>query len=166
MSQTVKTLFWISTTNFVFPFILSLTQLIIYLVKPDEYLTALYVEAVNYHLTVIGVVFATVWAAEVRWELIQSERLAQPPSSSDPLERQLRLRKEGHGGGFSATPLEISVCQSKEVYRAQSIGVSESSGNNLPKVTEETPDYELLERSVEIHSAWGLSSGARDETLT
>ncbi|KAJ7768615.1 hypothetical protein DFH07DRAFT_769160 [Mycena maculata] len=51
-----------------FPVILGVTQLTIYLVGPDEYLTALYVEAVNFHFTIIGVVFATLWGVEGHWE--------------------------------------------------------------------------------------------------
>lgn len=68
LSQKISTLFWISTSNFVFPVILSIVQIAIYMASPDNYLVALYVETVNYHFTIMGVVFATVWAAEGRWE--------------------------------------------------------------------------------------------------
>ncbi|KAH7924760.1 hypothetical protein BV22DRAFT_1012674 [Leucogyrophana mollusca] len=73
VSQKVKHLFWISTSNFVFPVILSVVQITIYMVNADNYLLVLYVEQVNFHFTIITagknqIVFATVWAAEGRWE--------------------------------------------------------------------------------------------------
>lgn len=35
--------------------------------RPDNYIVALYVEVANIHLTIVGVVFATIWASEGRW---------------------------------------------------------------------------------------------------
>lgn len=34
--------------------------------RPDNYIVALYVEVANIHLTIVGVVFATIWASEGR----------------------------------------------------------------------------------------------------
>ncbi|TFY77890.1 hypothetical protein EWM64_g6125 [Hericium alpestre] len=59
--QRLKTLFWISVTNFVFPVMLSIAQLVIYMAS-SNYLLALYVEMANFHLTIIGVAFATLWS--------------------------------------------------------------------------------------------------------
>ncbi|KIY47592.1 hypothetical protein FISHEDRAFT_15948, partial [Fistulina hepatica ATCC 64428] len=67
LSQRLKTLFWISVSNFVFPLILSVVQLAIYANNSAHYVTALYVEQVNIQFTIIGVVFATVWVAEGQW---------------------------------------------------------------------------------------------------
>lgn len=64
VSQRIKGLFWISVSNFVFPLILGVVQLVLYLSRPDDYLTALYIEVANLHIIVIGVVFAIVWMAE------------------------------------------------------------------------------------------------------
>jgi len=66
--RTLQTLFWISTSNFVFPLILGIVQLAIYASQPDDYLLALYVEEVNFSLTIIGVVFATLWVAKGQWD--------------------------------------------------------------------------------------------------
>ncbi|KIJ66530.1 hypothetical protein HYDPIDRAFT_109576, partial [Hydnomerulius pinastri MD-312] len=69
VSEKVNQLFWISTYNFVFPVLLSLAQIIVYMINEDKYyLIALYIEQVNFYFTIIGLVFATVWAAESRWE--------------------------------------------------------------------------------------------------
>ena len=46
---------------------LGIVQLVIYMAKPKEYLLAVYVEETNFHLNIIGLVFATVWAAEGHW---------------------------------------------------------------------------------------------------
>ncbi|KAK7453541.1 hypothetical protein VKT23_011821 [Stygiomarasmius scandens] len=64
--QKLSTLFWIATSNFVFPVVMGIIQLTIYMAT-GNYLLALYIEEVNFHFTIIGVVFATVWAAELRW---------------------------------------------------------------------------------------------------
>ncbi|KAF9225238.1 hypothetical protein BS17DRAFT_765840 [Gyrodon lividus] len=68
VSERVKQLFWISTYNFVFPFLLSLAQISIYMSNEENYLIALYVEEANFYLTIMGLVFATVWAEEGKWE--------------------------------------------------------------------------------------------------
>ena len=46
---------------------LGIVQLVIYMAKPKDYLLAVYVEETNFHLNIIGLVFATVWAAEGHW---------------------------------------------------------------------------------------------------
>ncbi|TCD65456.1 hypothetical protein EIP91_002670 [Steccherinum ochraceum] len=66
-SRKIVTLFWISVTNFVFPVILSITQLVVYMVIPTRFDIVLYIQEVNYHITIIAVVFATVWVFEGRW---------------------------------------------------------------------------------------------------
>ncbi|KAI0061446.1 hypothetical protein BV25DRAFT_757945 [Artomyces pyxidatus] len=71
-SQKIRTLFWICTSNFVFPVMLGITQLTIYMMSAEQYLLALYVEEVNLHFTIMGVVFATVWAAEGRWAALHN----------------------------------------------------------------------------------------------
>ncbi|KAF8844202.1 hypothetical protein BDN67DRAFT_810209 [Paxillus ammoniavirescens] len=68
VSEKVKQLFWISTYNFVFPVLLSLAQIVIYMINEENYLTALYIEEANFHFSIMGLVFATVWAAEGRWK--------------------------------------------------------------------------------------------------
>ncbi|KAI0316518.1 hypothetical protein OF83DRAFT_1172807 [Amylostereum chailletii] len=66
-SEKIYTLFWISASNFVFPVLLSITQVVIYMVKPDDYLLSLYIQEVNLQFSIISVVFATAWAFEGRW---------------------------------------------------------------------------------------------------
>ncbi|KAI0052730.1 hypothetical protein FA95DRAFT_1259358 [Auriscalpium vulgare] len=66
-TRQIKSLFWICTSTFVFPVVLGVIQLCVYITSPKNYLLALYVQEVNFHFTIIGVVFATVWAAEGRW---------------------------------------------------------------------------------------------------
>ncbi|KAH7886328.1 hypothetical protein F5I97DRAFT_1879460 [Phlebopus sp. FC_14] len=68
VSDKIKQLFWISTYNFVFPVLLSIAQITIYIVNEANYLTALYIEEANFYLTIMGLVFATVWAAEGQWQ--------------------------------------------------------------------------------------------------
>lgn len=53
--------------NFVFPVMLGIVQLVIYMAKPKYYLLAICINEANFHLNVIGLVFATIWAAEERW---------------------------------------------------------------------------------------------------
>ncbi|KAJ7830399.1 hypothetical protein B0H13DRAFT_1514563, partial [Mycena leptocephala] len=58
----LKALFWISVSNFVFPVILSITQLI-FRFRDNNYLNGTYIFFANNYVEIIGVLFATVWAA-------------------------------------------------------------------------------------------------------
>ncbi|KAI0061443.1 hypothetical protein BV25DRAFT_757465 [Artomyces pyxidatus] len=70
-SQKLKALFWVCASSFVFPFVLGIVQLSIYMSSARNYLLALYIEETNFYFTIIGVVFATAWAAESRWAAIR-----------------------------------------------------------------------------------------------
>ncbi|KIY53188.1 hypothetical protein FISHEDRAFT_33745 [Fistulina hepatica ATCC 64428] len=67
----VRVLFWISVCNFVFPLFMAIVQLAVYLAEKNatdtKYLIAFYIQQVNMYFTIIGVVFATIWVAEDRW---------------------------------------------------------------------------------------------------
>ncbi|KAJ7593630.1 hypothetical protein C8J56DRAFT_819774 [Mycena floridula] len=65
-AEKIYSLLWIATCNFVFPVMLGIVQLIIY-ISTKHYLLAVYIEQVNFHINIAGVVFATVWVAESRW---------------------------------------------------------------------------------------------------
>jgi len=111
MSQTIKSLFWISVSNFVFPVILGISQLTTYLVNPNS-LTPLYIEAVNFHITIMGVVFATLWVAEGEWAGTQSISAEQSdcdveskPSALVCIPGPLGARRENKNRGVS-----ISTC--------------------------------------------------------
>ncbi|KAJ7804951.1 hypothetical protein B0H14DRAFT_3883189 [Mycena olivaceomarginata] len=135
MSQTIKTLFWISVSNFVFPVILSIAQLAIYLTNPNS-LTPLYIEAINFHFTIMGVVFATLWVAEGEWAgnrgvfSEQSGSLSQPSTivlAPGPLGGRRRGQKN----------IAVSMSTSTEVY---SHSISDPSGKELHD------EYELENR--------------------
>lgn len=137
MSQTIKTLFWISVSNFVFPVILSIAQLAIYLTNPNS-LTPLYIEAVNFHFTIMGVVFATLWVAEGEWAgnrgvfSEQSGSLSQPSTivlAPGPLGGRRRGQKN----------IAVSMSMSTEVY---SHPISDPSGKELHD------EYELENRDM------------------
>ena len=58
----VRTFFWISASNFVFPVILNLVQLVLAFRDPD-FLKGAYVLMLNNYVSIIGVLFATIWSA-------------------------------------------------------------------------------------------------------
>ncbi|KZV75064.1 hypothetical protein PENSPDRAFT_572123 [Peniophora sp. CONT] len=66
LSRKLATLFWLSATSFVLPVLLSIAELITYFTR--RYDAVAYIQQVNYHFTVISVVFATVWAFEETWQ--------------------------------------------------------------------------------------------------
>ncbi|KAF8479924.1 hypothetical protein JB92DRAFT_3149395 [Gautieria morchelliformis] len=66
IAKKFQSLFLISLSNFVFPVLLSLVQLILYFGKVDP-ITVVYVQQINYFVSTIGVVFATVWARGNHW---------------------------------------------------------------------------------------------------
>lgn len=70
----LASLFWIATSNFVFPTLLSIIQLI-YLFTNHSFLTGSYLYIVNGYVEIIGVLFATVWVSG-------SQARAEGPSHS------------------------------------------------------------------------------------
>lgn len=71
-ADTFKTLFWVAATNFVFPVLFSLTQIIVVYCNIDG-LTINDIVLVNTSIAVIGVVFATVWAGTTNWTQNRSQ---------------------------------------------------------------------------------------------
>ncbi|KAG2137970.1 hypothetical protein DEU56DRAFT_345526 [Suillus clintonianus] len=70
--QRLRTLFYIAVSNFVFPSLLSLAQLIV-VYKNVYVLTVNEIVLVNTMVAVIGVVFATVWAGSVNYHNEKTE---------------------------------------------------------------------------------------------
>ncbi|KAJ6623566.1 hypothetical protein B0H10DRAFT_2010538 [Mycena sp. CBHHK59/15] len=62
----LKTLFWISLSNFVFPVLLSIIQLV-FRFRDPSYLDGTYVFLTNNYVEIVGVLLATVWAAGTQW---------------------------------------------------------------------------------------------------
>lgn len=87
-------LFLISVSNFVFPSLLSLVQLILVfrgpttgseVAKGNWFLNCTYIMMVNDYITIVGVVFATVWATGTKWATengLSSEHLASTHSTT------------------------------------------------------------------------------------
>lgn len=62
----LKALFWIGVSNFVFPVILNLVQLI-FVFRDPSFLDGSYVFMVNTYVQIIGVLLATMWSTGTRW---------------------------------------------------------------------------------------------------
>ncbi|KAF8217224.1 hypothetical protein K438DRAFT_1558570 [Mycena galopus ATCC 62051] len=150
MSQTIKSLFWISVSNFVFPVILGVAQLATYLANPNS-LTPLYIEGVNFHFTIMGVVFATLWVAEGEWAGTRNVFTEQSGSRSDSHPSTIVLntgrlgasRREQKNMGVS-----VSISSCTDVY-----------SHSLPDPSSKAiqPEYELQNRGMESSLS---SSGA------
>ncbi|KAI0260641.1 hypothetical protein BC834DRAFT_899389 [Gloeopeniophorella convolvens] len=82
IARRIRTLFWISATNFVFPVILGIAELAVYFASSNNYLLALYIDFVKMPVNVIGVVFATLWAAEGRRRAESSQGTMVQPLSA------------------------------------------------------------------------------------
>jgi len=126
MSQTIKSLFWIAVSNFVFPVILGVAQLATYLSNPNS-LTPLYIEGVNFHFTIMGVVFATLWVAESEWAGTRNIFGEQSDSVCQPSTIILATGPLGvirHG----QKNLSISVSTCTDVYPES---LSDSSGKEV-----------------------------------
>ncbi|TBU38206.1 hypothetical protein BD309DRAFT_1012649 [Dichomitus squalens] len=63
----LKTLFWISVCNFVFPVVLNVVQLVLILGN-GEFERGILVQLVNNYITIIGVLLATIWASSSQWQ--------------------------------------------------------------------------------------------------
>lgn len=68
-------LFWIATSNFVIPVLLSITQVIL-LTRDKDFLKGIIILVINDYVGIIGVLFATVWVSSNHWaESITREQL-------------------------------------------------------------------------------------------
>ncbi|EJF58933.1 hypothetical protein BD309DRAFT_208803 [Dichomitus squalens] len=62
----LRTLFWISASNFVFPVVLDLTLLVLAF-SEDNFLTGTYVLMVSNYVDIIGVLLATIWSTSTKY---------------------------------------------------------------------------------------------------
>jgi len=76
-SSRLGDLMCIAVLNFVFPVMLNLAQFIVGYGAAD-FTSATYIIQVNFHVTIIGVVFATVWVSYTKWS---DEQTINGPSS-------------------------------------------------------------------------------------
>ncbi|KAJ7019184.1 hypothetical protein C8F04DRAFT_1276553 [Mycena alexandri] len=140
MSQTIRALFWISASNFVFPVILGIAQLATYLANPDS-LTPLYIEAVNFHFTIMGVVFATLWVAEGEWAGTRNFGSKESVSASSEVSTIiLNTRRQRRRMNTEISILGIST--ETEVY-PQSL--SDSAAKQLQS------EYEMADRNGNVN---------------
>ena len=84
--ERLKTLFWLSVSNFVFPVLLNVVQLVLIL-RDNDFERGVLVLMVNNYLTIIGVLLATIWAsgseadqrASSRWMVQGADRSPRAP---------------------------------------------------------------------------------------
>jgi hypothetical protein len=67
LTSKFRGIFWIATCNFVIPVFLSLVTAIFHLVIKEKLLTILYIDLANGYISIIAVVFATLWASRNAW---------------------------------------------------------------------------------------------------
>ncbi|KAG7093929.1 hypothetical protein E1B28_007564 [Marasmius oreades] len=80
----LKALFWIAISNFVFPVLLSLAQLI-FAFRDSSYLDGGYIFLTNNYVEIIGVLMATVWVAGSHWSDGGSTASSYPKSSNQSM---------------------------------------------------------------------------------
>ncbi|KZV72578.1 hypothetical protein PENSPDRAFT_628633 [Peniophora sp. CONT] len=141
-SKKLSTLFWLSVSNFVFPALLSIAQLAVFLASPDLYATAEYIEEVNTHFTVICVVFATIWAFEGSWEDNRNNSSRnlnghghEHSGSSEDVESEMRFRIRAPGPPH---PMSDILYDKPRVVNADSTissGSPRSSHLDEPKIS-------------------------------
>ncbi|KAI0742341.1 hypothetical protein C8Q80DRAFT_1273030 [Daedaleopsis nitida] len=65
-SSRLKALFWIAVSNFVFPVILNIAQLVL-VFRDKSFLNNSYLFMVSMYIQIIGVLLATIWCTGTRW---------------------------------------------------------------------------------------------------
>jgi len=61
IANRVRTLFWIAATNFVFPVAFNIAQVVV-MYRTSSAITASYLMWTNIYVSIVGVVYATVWS--------------------------------------------------------------------------------------------------------
>lgn len=92
-SSRMRALFWIASTNFIFPLIFNLVQIILIFVTKDLLLVSS-IQAVNVYVCVIATVFATVWSSTSSFKDRRAQASLQKNTPLSPIvwrqERQTR----------------------------------------------------------------------------
>ncbi|KAA1470949.1 hypothetical protein DENSPDRAFT_83311 [Dentipellis sp. KUC8613] len=110
-AQKLRTLFWIAVSNFVFPVIMAVVQLAIYMATPN-YLLALYVSQANLYFTVICVVFATLWTTGRHWTDANIPSANQPEMSG--VTSFVAARTDASRGEVHGVAMQVSVYDNAE----------------------------------------------------
>ncbi|PIL26399.1 hypothetical protein GSI_12156 [Ganoderma sinense ZZ0214-1] len=94
----IRTLFWIALSNFVFPVIFDVAQLVLIFRDPD-YVEGACIISVNSYVSVLGVLFSTIWAGSSSSSSAARPRDMPPGSSSSS---SLRTRHRSHATAHGA----------------------------------------------------------------
>ncbi|KAJ6561505.1 hypothetical protein DFH09DRAFT_921028 [Mycena vulgaris] len=122
-SDRLRALFLISLSNFVFPCLLSLAQLIL-LFRDPNYLPSLWVAQVNGYVNIIFVVFATVWASGTNWN--------EPQISTGGISSTINFRAGGRNQ-FDSHDRSTAVNSQQDGIKAQNTrGALSSAEVNVP----------------------------------
>ncbi|KAH9478635.1 hypothetical protein JR316_0009092 [Psilocybe cubensis] len=113
----IKALFWISVSNFVFPVILSIIQLIM-LFRDPNFLKGSYIFLTNDYVEIVGVLLATVWASTSHWTDQNSSDISSKSyggSTAPRFARHIRLNQSEtftnstRGAGYTADDGHIEM---------------------------------------------------------
>ncbi|RDX48915.1 hypothetical protein OH76DRAFT_1404104 [Lentinus brumalis] len=66
-AERLRTLFWIAVSNFVFPVMLNIAQ-IIFIFRDRNFIHGTYITMVNNYVEIIGVLLATLWCSGTKWQ--------------------------------------------------------------------------------------------------
>ena len=106
----LQTLFWIALSNFVFPVIFDVAQLILIFRDPN-FVEGSYVIAVNSYVSILGVLFSTIWASPGATQLRVGDASSSEYSYSNGYGygygHSIRPPPRGHANSYSA-PLAAS----------------------------------------------------------
>ncbi|KAM5530041.1 hypothetical protein V8D89_016286 [Ganoderma adspersum] len=97
----IRTLFWIALSNFIFPVIFDVAQLVLIFRDPN-YIEGAYVISVNTYVSILGVLFSTIWASGSSGSARIGTGAGDAPSGS------LRPHAASHGALVIAGHLPLS----------------------------------------------------------
>ncbi|KAI0691628.1 hypothetical protein C8Q76DRAFT_634448 [Earliella scabrosa] len=106
----VQTLFWIATSNFVFPAALDLVQLVLAFRDPD-FVRGAYVLVVNNYVSIVGVLLATIWSTSTKEPAGQTRGGEESPrfASPSPIEEPGDGRNSCSMGGVALQGVHCDV---------------------------------------------------------
>ncbi|GLB39318.1 hypothetical protein LshimejAT787_0604800 [Lyophyllum shimeji] len=117
----LKSLFWIASTNFIFPLIFGLCQIILLFVR-GHILVAASVEMANIYISIISTVFATIWSSTLSFKEATATPYSSENKESDVIE-PIRFRRGKVPLGWAssgtatshetASPVELENVKSK-----------------------------------------------------
>jgi len=129
ITKKFRGIFWIAVSNFIIPAIFSLTQAILYLVNKENSLLILQINLTNNYISIIAIVFATLWVSGNSWyrenipngtdvlSTFRARRITEGESRQPPVSNRRDVGFNSTKPNSDSTPIaQVTECDDCDTY--------------------------------------------------